>query len=50
MAALRQNGAPTLFTTLSRAEFDWNDLVQKTYETVNKTKVEMKFIEKQIDK
>ena len=45
MAALRQNGAPTLFTTLSCAEFDWNVLVQKTYETVTKTKVDMQFIE-----
>ena len=45
MAALRQNGAPTLFTTLSIAEFDWNELVQKTYETVNKIKVDIKFIE-----
>ena len=24
MATLRQKGAPTLFTTLSCAEFDWN--------------------------
>ena len=47
MAALRQKGAPTLFTTLSCAEFDWNELVQKTYETVHKTKVDMKFIEEQ---
>ena len=47
MATLRQNGAPTLFTTLSCAEFDWNVLVQKTYETVTKTKVDMKFIEEQ---
>ena len=45
MATLRQKGAPTLFTTLSCAEFDWNDLAQKTYETVNKTKVDIKFIE-----
>ena len=47
MATLRQKGAPTLFTTLSCAEFDWNELAQKTYETINKTKVDIKFIEKQ---
>ena len=44
MAAIRQNGAPTMFLTLSCAEFDWNELVHRTYETVHKTKVDMKFI------
>ena len=44
MAALDQNGAPTLFTTLSCAKFV---LVHKTYETVTKTKLDMKFIEEQ---
>ena len=47
MATLRQKGAPTLFTTLSCAEFDWNELVQQTYQTINKTKVDIKFIENQ---
>ena len=41
MATLRQKGAPTLFTTLSCAEFDWNELVQKTYETVYKEKIDI---------
>ena len=45
MATLRQKGAPTLFTTLSCAEFDWNELVHRTYETVTKTKVDKEFIE-----
>ena len=44
MAVLRQNGAPPLFLTLSCAEFDWDDLVHKTYETVTKTKVDRNFI------
>ena len=47
MATLRQNGPPTLFSTFSCCEFDWNELVQKTYETVHKTKVNIKFIEDQ---
>eukprot|EP00092_Neocalanus_flemingeri_P022722 GFUD01024642.1.p1 GENE.GFUD01024642.1~~GFUD01024642.1.p1 ORF type:complete len:2733 (+),score=580.47 GFUD01024642.1:994-8199(+) len=47
MATLRQKGAPTLFTTLSCAEFEWHELIQKTYETVTKTKVDKKFIEDQ---
>ena len=47
MATLRQNGAPTLFLTLSCAEFDWNELVKKTYETVYKKKIDMSFIEDQ---
>ena len=47
MATLRQKGAPTLFMTLSCAEFDWNELVQRTYETVHKTKVDIQFIKDQ---
>ena len=47
MATLRQKGAPTLFTTLSCAEFDWNDLAHKIYETVNRKKEDISFIEKQ---
>ena len=45
MATLRQKGAPTLFTTLSCAEFDWNELAQKIYENVNKTKIDLPEIE-----
>ena len=44
MSKLRQNGAPTLFTTFSCAEFDWDELAQKIYETVHKTKVDISFI------
>ena len=47
MAMLRQKGAPTLFTTLSCAEYDWDEMVQSIYETVNKTKVDLDFIRKQ---
>ena len=47
MATLRQKGAPTLFTTLSCAEFDWDELAQRTYETVHKTKVDIQFIKDQ---
>ena len=47
MATLRQNGAPTLFSTFSCCEFEWNELVQKTYETVHKTKVDIEFIKDQ---
>ena len=36
-----------MFLTLSCAEFDWNELVKKTYETVHKKKIDIEFIEKQ---
>ena len=36
---LRQNGCPTLFFTLSCAEFDWKDLLKEVIETVYKKKV-----------
>ena len=32
MALLRQNGCPTLFFTLSCAEFDWTDLLKEIIE------------------
>ena len=38
MATLRQKGAPTLFTTFSCAEFEWDSLIHGIYETVNKKK------------
>ena len=44
MATLRQKGAPTLFTTFSCAEFDWNSLAHSIYETVHKKKVSMEEI------
>ena len=47
MATLRQKGAPTLFTTFSCAEFDWNILAKQIYQTVNKTEVSMEFIKAQ---
>ena len=45
MATLRQKGAPTLFTTLSCAEFDWNELAQKIYENAYKTKIDLQEVE-----
>ena len=47
MATLRQKGAPSLFTTFSCAEFDWNILTKQIFETVNKTEVSMDFIKEQ---
>ena len=46
MATLRQKGAPTLFTTFSCAEYDWNSLAKSIYETVNKKKVSIEDIKK----
>ena len=39
MAALRQNGSPTLFLTLSCAEYCWEGLLQEILETVKGRKV-----------
>ena len=39
LAHLRQNGCPTLFFTLSCAEFDWKDLLREIAETVYRRKV-----------
>ena len=47
MAFIRQKGPPTLFNTFSSAEFDWNELVLKIYETKMKKKYSIEFIEKQ---
>ena len=33
MATLRQKGSPTLFLTLSAAEFNWNNLFHQVLET-----------------
>jgi hypothetical protein len=34
MASLRQNGCPSIFLTLSCAEFDWPELLREILETV----------------
>ena len=47
MATIRQRGSPTLFVTLSCAEYDWIDLVKKIYETKYKVSVTSEFIEEQ---
>ena len=39
MAAIRQKGAPTLFITLSAAEYHWTGLLKAIYETVNGERV-----------
>ena len=39
MALLRQNGCPSLFLTLSCAEFDWPELLKEIMETVYRKKV-----------
>ena len=44
MATLRQKGAPTLFTTFSCAEFDWDELVQNIYQTVYKEKIDLETV------
>ena len=47
MAFLRQKGAPTLFVTLSAAEFAWDDLALRTYETVTNKRSTLEFIRSQ---
>ena len=37
MATIRQKGAPSLFITLSSAEYQWEPLLKAVYETVNRT-------------
>ena len=44
MAILRQKGPPTLFTTVSCAEYEWDGLAKSIYETINKTEVSTDFI------
>ena len=46
MALLRQNGCPSLFFTISCAEFDWNDLLKEIIETVYRKKVTVEEINK----
>ena len=45
MALLRQNGCPTLFLTLSCAEFDWPELLREILETVYRKKVSQEDID-----
>ena len=45
MAHLRQNGCPSVFLTLSCAEFDWPELLKEIVETVQKKKVTKEYIE-----
>ena len=46
MAMLRQNGCPSVFLTLSCAEFDWPELLKEIVETVQRKKVTKEEIEK----
>ena len=45
MALLRQNGCPSVFLTLSCAEFDWPELLKEIVETVERRKVSKEYIE-----
>ena len=45
MATLRQNGSPSLFVTLSCAEYAWSDLLKEIFETVEGRKVTQKEID-----
>ena len=47
MAYIRQLGAPTVFCTLSAAEFDWDDLAKSIYETLTNQTVTMEYIQQQ---
>ena len=47
MAFIRQKGPPTLFVTLSSAEFQWDEMLQRIYETTTNTKVSLDFIKSQ---
>ena len=44
MAILRQQGCPTIFMTLSSAEFDWPDLLREIVETVERRKVSENYL------
>ena len=47
MAYIRQLGPPTIFCTLSAAEFDWDDLAKSIYETKTNQTVTMEYIQQQ---
>ena len=44
MAILRQNGCPSLFLTLSCAEYDWPELLKEIVETVERRTVTKEYI------
>ena len=50
MAIIRQRGCPSIFLTLSSAEFDWPELLQQVAEIVYRKKIPMEDIEKMTDK
>ena len=45
MAHLRQHGCPSIFLTLSCAEFDWPELLKEIVETVERRKVTKEYVE-----
>ena len=50
MALLRQNGCPSVFLTLSCAEFDWPELLKEIAETVYRRKFTVEQVEALSDK
>ena len=50
MALLRQKGCPSIFLTLSSAEFDWPELLKEIAETVYRREFSEKEIENLSDK
>ena len=45
MSILRQNGCPSLFLTISCAEFDWPDLLKEIVETVERREVTQEYVD-----
>ena len=50
MALLRQNGCPSVFLTLSCAEFNWPELLKEIVETVQRRKVTKEYVDNFPDK
>ena len=50
MALLRQNGCPSVFLTLSCAEFDWPELLKEIVETVERKRVSQEYIDNLSDR
>ena len=44
MAILRQKGCPSIFMTLSSAEFQWKELVRQILQTERKTEISMSYV------
>ena len=44
MALLRQKGCPTVFLTVSCAEYDWFELLKEIVETVGRTEVSGEYV------